>query len=224
MKNVGHPNMFPRAAEPEAAAADAVTDADVGGIERAPAPTNPWANPLSGLQKATIDTLPETKRLTRADEVIAYLKEHGPAGSAVICQALGISNKGGISPFIQGALHDGRIVRDGGKYCVGSQVAAKPKAEVNTAPVAVSHFEAASAIVAMRKKPAAKAAEAPPSPADPPKPSPELTREPDFTISIDDVSLVSWPNGGISIRTESGAVDLRPEHFRALIALVELRK
>jgi hypothetical protein len=90
VKNVGHPNMFPRAAEPEAAAADAVTDADVGGIERAPAPTNPWANPLSGLQKATIDTLPETKRLTRADEVIAYLKEHGPAGSAVICQALGI--------------------------------------------------------------------------------------------------------------------------------------
>ncbi|KPD17236.1 hypothetical protein ADM96_20190 [Burkholderia sp. ST111] len=49
-------------------------------------------------------------------------------------------------------------------------------------------------------------------------------RKPDFVVFVGDIQLLSWPDGDITIQTESSTVDLKHHHFRALITLVELRK
>ncbi|KFX64228.1 hypothetical protein KBK24_0121545 [Burkholderia sp. K24] len=167
VKNVSHPNMFPGAAVASAPDAQIATDADVAGIAATPAPTSAWANPLSKLRPAATPAAtpasPETKQATRADQAIAYLRTHGPSTPGDLCKAMGITSKGGVTPFINAALSDGRIVRNNGKYSLPGEAAAQPSAEPKATPAAVSHFEAASTIVAGRKK--AKAIAAHPEPA-----------------------------------------------------------
>ncbi|MFM0270141.1 hypothetical protein PQQ59_06120 [Paraburkholderia aspalathi] len=258
VKNIGHPNMFPGAAAAEA------PDADIDGVAATPSPTSAWANPLAKLRPTAMPD-GETKHATRADEAMAYLRIHGPSPAADLCKAMGITSKGGITPFINAALRDGRIVRNNGKYSIGGEPAAQPKAP----PVAVSHFEAASTIVAARKKAKPVAAQPEPEPVAPaapanlpvpaseaaaaiaamrqpieaepkgqlkeceppplPAPVPVSTatptgRKPDFVVFVGDVQLLSWPDGDITIQTESSTVELKHHHFRALITLVELRK
>ncbi|WP_175054385.1 hypothetical protein [Paraburkholderia sediminicola] len=260
MKNVSHPNMFPIAGESVAIAAAeaaprqkaAVVETPVDDISAAPVPASAWANPLSKLRPTAAPG--ETKHATRADEAIAYLRIHGPSPAGDLCKAMGITSKGGITPFINAALRDGRIVRNNGKYSVGGEAVPKPDAEPKAAPEAISHFEATTAIVAGRKKAkpvaanriitdeddaypehasasanlpvaaseaaAAIAAMRQPAPA----PAPPVTgRKPEFVVFVGDIQLLSWPDGDITIQTESSTVDLTHQHFRALITLVELR-
>ena len=167
MKNVAHPHMFPGVSSgaavdiepPEAVAKEAVaTDADVGGISATPAPATAWANNFSPKKLAEVE---ETRHATRADEVIAYLRVHGPSPAADLCRALQITSKAGITPFINRAMKEGRIVRVDGKYTVGGEVGTKPAVEPTPVPKAISHFEKATAIVAMRKQ--SKTKEAPPA-------------------------------------------------------------
>jgi hypothetical protein len=239
MKNILHPNMFPAGAASSVAesAAPAVTDADVGGIAATPAPSDPWANPLSALQKrGDKPYIPAGK--TRVDQVITYLRQNGPSDGATLCKALGITSSGGISPFIANALKDGRIARVDGKYSIGSERPAASVASPVPAPApppapdvaepkaelpAIAHFEATTAIVARKPKVTRPVAPAPaPSPAaEPTKPA---GRKPEFVVFVGDIQLLSWPEGDITIQTEACTVDLKREQFRALTALVELRK
>lgn len=261
MKDVHHPNWIPADA-PEAAVAigggaSVVTDADVGGITAAaPAPANPWANPVSAFNRvATAPTVGEThKHATRADEAIAFLRRSGPSAPGELCKALGITSKGGVTPFINGALKDGRIVRIDGKYALPGESPAEKSCEPETstasaaptparaaaaiaamrqpqaeavptpAPAAISHFEAATSIVAKRKQSASKPKNVETFPAEPPRPSPPPMPKPEFVIFVDHLQLLCWPDGAITIQTESSMVELKPQHFRALMTLVELRK
>ena len=240
--------MFPGAAA-AAGAAEAVAeqvavvaDPDVGGIAGTPPPTNPWANPVSLLQRPAAPAETGAKHLTRADQAIAYLRTHGPAGNGDLCKALGITSKGGVTPFISSAIKDGRIVRVNGKYAVGGEApAAAPSPAPTPAPesvaekarpAAISHFEAATAIVAMRKPRVPRAAAPTPTPAAAPAPEPAVVpepakpagRKPQFVVFVDEMQLLSWPDGDITIQTEGCTVDLNTQHFRALMTLVELRK
>jgi hypothetical protein len=43
-------------------------------------------------------------------------------------------------------------------------------------------------------------------------------------VFVGDVQLLAWPDGDLTIQTEACTVDLKPQHFRALMTLVELRK
>jgi len=240
MKNVIHPNMFPVGAGAGTAAALAseapvATDADVGGIASTPSPADPWANPISALQKrADKPYIPAGK--TRADQAITYLRENGPCDGATLCKALGVNSHGGISPFIAKALKDGRIVRADGKYAVGGEAPADSVAApaLTAAPVtvaaetkselpAIAHFEAATAIVARKPKAQRRPSPAPSAAADP-EPAKPTGRKPEFVVFVGDVQLLSWPEGDITIQTDSSAIELKPVHFRALMTLVELRK
>ncbi|MBW9102908.1 hypothetical protein [Paraburkholderia phenoliruptrix] len=235
--------MFPVGAGAPTSEAPATTDADVGGIAATPAPADPWANPISALQKrGDKPYIPAGK--TRADKVMSYLRENGPADGATLCKALGITSTGGISPYIAGALKDGRIVRADGKYSLGATApAAAAGAEASPptpapAPTpapdlaavkaelpAIAHFEAATSIVARKPKAQRQAAPAPtPSPSVEAEPAKSAGRKPEFVVFVGDIQLLSWPAGDITIQTEACAVDLKPEHFRALMTLVELRK
>jgi hypothetical protein len=91
----------------------------------------------------------------------------------------------------------------------------KAKAELP----AIAHFEAATAIVARKPKAPRTAAQA----ADP-EPTKPVGRKPEFVVFVGDVQLLSWPDGDITIQTDSNAIELKPAHFRALMTLVELRK
>lgn len=246
MKNVLHPNMFPIGAggsSAPASEAPVATDADVGGIAATPAPTDPWANPMSALQKrGDKPYIPAGK--TRADQAITYLREHGPSDGATLCKALGITSTGGISPFIAAALKDGRIARVDGKYSIGSEApvaaAAAPAPTPAPAPApvpvpdvaeakaelpAIAHFEAATAIVARKPKTPRQAAPSPTlAPCSDTEPAKPTGRKPEFVVFVGDVQLLSWPEGDITIQTDSSTVELKPAHFRALMTLVELRK
>jgi len=237
MKNIVHPNMFPAGAASSVAESGAavVTDADVGGIAATPAPSDPWANPLSALQKrGDKPYIPAGK--TRADQAITYLREKGPSDGAALCKALGITSTGGISPFIANALKDGRIVRVDGKYSVGSETPGASLAAPAPAPApapdiaepkvelpAIAHFEATTAIVA-RKPKATRPVPSTPAPSPAPEPTKPAGRKPEFVVFVGDIQLLSWPEGDITIQTEACSVDLKREQFRALTALVELRK
>lgn len=260
VKNVSHPNMFPIAGESVAIAAAeaaprqkaAVAEAPADDVSAAPAPTSAWANPLSKLRPSAVPG-EETKHTTRADEAIAYLRAHGPSSPGDLCKAMGITSKGGVTPFINGALKDGRIVRVDGKYSIGGEAAAKPDTEPKAAPEAIAHFEATTAIVAGRKKAKSVApanlpvapseaaaaiaamrqsaepeAETPqakdePPPLPAPVPPTSTGRKPEFVVFVGDIQLLSWPDGDITIQTENSTVELSHQHFRALITLVELR-
>lgn len=240
MKNVFHPNMFPvgaAAGEAPVSEASAATDADVGGIDAAPAPVDPWANPITTLQKrGDKPYIPAGK--TRADQAIRYLRENGPSEGGAICKALGITSSGGLSPFIAGALKDGRIVRADGKYSIGSAAPATAAEAPSPTPApvpavaeakadlpAIAHFEAATAIVARKPKAQRQAAPAPtPAPHGDPEPTKVTGRKPEFVLFVGDVQLLSWPQGDITIQTDENTIELKPEHFRALMTLVELRK
>ncbi|MFP3187067.1 hypothetical protein [Burkholderia sp. 4M9327F10] len=257
MKNVAHPHMFPGVSSgaavdiepPEAVAKEAVaTDADVGGIAATPALATAWANNFLPKKLTEIE---ETRHATRADEVIAYLRANGPSPAADLCRALGITSKAGITPFINRALKEGRIVRVDGKYTVGGEVGTKPATEPTPVPKAISHFEKATAIVAMRKQSrtkeaaAAKPPAAPsPAPAATPAPAPEPTpvpapapapapadvvatpakpgRKPLLVVSIGQLQLLAWAGGGITIQTEDASIELEAIQTRALLVLAEL--
>lgn len=267
MKNVPHPSWVPADA-PEAVGAIAgeapvVTDADVGGIAATPAPANPWANPISAFNRTISASTDEKKpkHATRADEAVAFLRTHGPTAPRELAKAMDITSKGGVSPFIQSALKDQRIVRVDGKYALpGAEASTEKSCEPQTvvkaaapsvseaaaaiaamrqpsakataaepkpaelAPAAISHFEAATAIVAKRKPRAA-----PPTPPEVPaaaatEPTKAAGRKPEFVVFADDIQFLSWPNGDITLQTEACSVDLGPQHFRALMALAEMRK
>jgi hypothetical protein len=253
VKNLAHPHMFPGAspdapadgAVPKTVAKEAVvTDADVGGIAATPAPATAWANNFSPKKLSEVE---ETRQATRADEVIAYLRAHGPSPAADLCRALGITSKAGITPFINRAMKEGRIVRVDGKYAIGGEVSTESHAKPTPVPKAISHFEKATAIVAMRKarEPKEVAPEAPaptpaPAPAAAPAPAPAAAREiaptevaakpakpgrkPEFVLFVDAVQLLTWAEGGITIQAEDSTIELTPECARALLVLVELRK
>lgn len=160
MKNVAHPNMFPTAgesvaiasAEPTARQKPVVTDADVGGIEAAPAPSSAWSNPLFKGESSGGEQ--SGKPLRWADRVIAYVTQHGPTSSHDLCVAFGLNPAAGINPYVSKAVADGRLARDRGIYSLpaASSGAAGAAPSANAAPAAVSHFEAATAIVGGRKK------------------------------------------------------------------------
>ena len=253
MKNLAHPHMFPGAssdapsdgAMPDTGVKEAVvTDADFGGIAATPAPATAWANPLLPKKLTEIE---ETRQATRADEVIAYLHAHGPSPAADLCRALGITSKAGITPFINRAMKEGRIVRVDGKYTVGGEMGTKPAIEPTPVPKAISHFEKATAIVAMRKQsktkeapPAEPAAAPTPAPAAAPAPTPapepvpapapadvvvtpaKSGRKPLLVVSVGELQLLAWAGGGITIQTEDASIELEAIQTRALLVLAEL--
>ncbi|KPD17237.1 hypothetical protein ADM96_20195 [Burkholderia sp. ST111] len=176
VKNVSHPNMFPVAGESVAIAAAeaaprqkpvAVEAAPVDNVTAAPAPASAWANPLSKLRATAAPG--EARHATRADEAIAHIRIHGPSSAADLCKAMGITSKGGITPFINKALHDGRIVRANGKYSIGGEASTQTAAETKAPPEAISHFEATTAIIAGKKKAKPAAAPTEPEPAATPR-------------------------------------------------------
>lgn len=239
MKNLAHPNMFPGAnsgtpapTEGKPAEKPIATDADAGGIAATPAPVTAWANPLLPKKLTGID---ESRHTTRADEVIAYLRIHGPSPAADLCKALGITSKAGITPFISRAMKEGRIVRADGKYAIGGEVGTELRAEPTAVPEAISHFEKATAIVAMRKPPKPKeAAPAEPSPAPAPAPTAAPApvevqaapakpgRKPLLVVSVGELQLLAWAGGGITIQTEDASIELEAIQTRALLVLAEL--
>lgn len=253
MKNLAHPNMFPGASsgtpspdEAKPAEKPVVTDADVGGVAATPAPTTAWANPLLPKQLTEIAESPDApvgRRITWAVRVVDYLKKHGPTASGDLCAAFDIDAPTGIAPYIGAALKNGLIVRIGKQYALPEQAPAsmveqKPAAKPTKAvPKAISHFEKATAIVAMRKQRNAKeAATAEPSPAPPPAPVPTAApvvseapavpaktgRKPILVVSVGELQLLAWAGGGITIQTEDAAIELEAVQTRALLVLAEL--
>lgn len=220
MKNVPHPNMFPRAAGESSALVDEtnpeviVTDADVGGV--AP-PVNPWANPSKLTAFKPAEPEQAGKKLTNAERVIAYLREHGPSAGAPIATALHMGEGGaGIQPFISKAIKDGLIVKHGrGVYALPGQ------------PLPEQPEPAPARAKAPVEKP--KKVDAPPEVIVAPAPSPTQStppaegRKPDFVIFVGDVQLLAWPWGGISIQHEDHTIKLDVAQTRALLVLAELR-
>lgn len=101
-------------------------------------------------------------------------------------------------------------------------IAAMRQPAAGSAPAAIAHFDAATAIVAKRKQGAAPTSE----PAATPLPAAHVPtgRKPEFVVFVDDVQLLAWPNGDLTLQTERGAIELKLQHFRALIALAKLRE
>ena len=258
MKNLAHPHMFPGVSSdavvdgalPETAPKEAVvTDADVGGIAATPAPATAWANPL--LPKVLSElgddhSADSSHRITWALRVADYLKNNGPSSSSALCAAFALDPAVGINPYVKSAIVKGVIVRDGKLYALPDQLQA-PSADASTVeqkpapepakalPKAISHFEKATAIVAMRKqiktKEVAPAEPTPvPTPAPAPAPAPAETpatpdkvgRKPLLVVSVGELQLLAWAGGGITIQTEDASIELEAIQTRALLVLAEL--
>lgn len=217
MKAVAHQNLFPGAVDPEA---DAKSDGDTPTLHAAPSNT-PWSNPfphriaddeepLSAPQMPLASKGPDiaaTKKPTRTEQVIAYIREHGPATSAELCRALEIESKGGISPFITPAVASGRIIRVDGKYALPSPT---------DAPAA----DAASRASRMQ---ASKAEEPSASRRDDPAPIAPGTSQPDFAVFIDGLQVSSYADGSHELQHGSVRIQIQPHQMRAFLVLAQLR-
>lgn len=272
MKNLAHPQMFPGVSSgapvdselPAVVAREAVvTDADVGGVATTAPPTTAWANPLLPQKLTEIAESPDApvgRRVTWTARVVEHLKKHGPRTSGELCVAFDIDAATGINPYINTAVKNGLIVRIGKQYALPDQVPAQagaasaveknPPAEaVQEVPKAISHFEKATAIVAMRKQsktkeapPAEPGAAPTPTPAAAPAPEPSIAtapvpapapvdvvaapakpgRKPLQVVSVGELQLLAWAGGGITIQTEDASIELEAVQTRALLVLAEL--
>ncbi|MFM0515057.1 ParB/RepB/Spo0J family partition protein [Paraburkholderia sp. RL17-373-BIF-A] len=57
-----------------------------------------------------------------------------------------------------------------------------------------------------------------------PEPTKPTGRKPEFVVFASDMQLISRPQGDVTIQTDGSNKELKPEQFRALMALVERRK
>jgi hypothetical protein len=230
MKNVLHPNMFPHAGETVSMAALTARADDTPAQNpegQLTGSASPWANPVDSLQKAvtvknvTIET-EKALRLSRVDQVIDYLRVHGPSRGREICDALGIRKDAGISPFVSSALKDGRIEREGSYYMLPGQKApqaTRAAAPVNAEPAASD----ASPRAASERAPDSAAPASIALGADAP-PAKLGARQPDFTLAKDDAMLTSWPDGAITVQRGGSLVELTASHVKLISTLIELRR
>lgn len=211
-----HPNLFPGAA---AVTVEAHDDAN-SAADHAASRQSPWSNSFArrtadesaSAKSATAEGAPPAtagveKKPTRAQQVIAHLRESGPSTSAELCRALGISNKGGIGPFIGTALQNGQIIRIDGKYTLP----AAPGSEIAEVPAAPLH------------QPERKTKQ---SPAPAPRevaPSPREMPTPDLVLFVDELQLLAYADGSIVLQNAQARIEVRPRQMRAFLVLAQLR-
>lgn len=224
MTSTPHPNMFPGAGEtvaigqPEDEAPKAAT-AVVDVADHAEAAASAWANPAERLRRA-VGTAPAAEpkapekskepRLSHSEKAIAHLRANGPSTAAELSAALGITSRGGITPFIGPALKHGDIVRDGRHYALPGQA---PRAAASNAVEAVrSCYQPAP-----DKVPSSAAVTVEQSRAQPSE------REPDFTLSAGGALLISWPDGSVTVQRGGASGELAPHHLKLFRIFVEMR-
>lgn len=227
MKNILHPNMFPHAGE--AVSMTTLTESAGEAPEEPPGTPSakeqsPWANPVGRLQKASAGKkaaadAEKAPRPSRIDQVIEYLRAHGPSRGREICDALVISKNAGLQPFVSAALKDGRIVREGLRYMLPDQRPAqspvrqtpandeRPASDISPGPRAERAPEPVS-LVANSEVP----------------PEPLAARRADFTLTKDDAALISWPDGAMTVQRGDSFVELAASQVELIGMFIELRR
>jgi len=230
MKNVLHPNMFPHAGETVsmAALAERADDTPAQNPEaRLTGSASPWANPVESLQKivpakkATLET-EKVLRPSRVDQVIDYLRAHGPSRGREICDALGMRKDAGLSPFVGSALKDGRIEREGLHYMLPGQTA--PQATCAPAPVNAEPSASDASPRAANERASDSIAPGSIALAAGAPPAKHGVYQPDFTLVKDDAMVTSWPDGAITVQRGESLVELTASHVKLISTLIELRR
>ncbi|CAB3783101.1 hypothetical protein LMG28688_01579 [Paraburkholderia caffeinitolerans] len=222
MSDAGHPNMFPVAGESAVIAVDLNGNPNAAPEQAtaAAAKADPWANPATRLQRAsdsndTTQTPAATgakeRRPTRADQVIELLTNNGPMTAAKLREALGINVGGGITPYIDSALKNGSIIRDGQLYML---------------PDAVRRTCADAELESRPSEPQAQASVAPRAPMSAPVESlraAPLQRKPDFALATEEAMLTVWPDGRVTVRSDGVFIELTPHQLKPIRISIDTR-
>lgn len=54
--------------------------------------------------------------MTKTDEALAHLREHGPATAAQIASAVGLPNSGRVSALLKARIESGQVEYEAGKW------------------------------------------------------------------------------------------------------------
>lgn len=195
-------NLFPTARED---APDLVDEEP----PRAAAPGFPQAPAAAAFSKGIADDLREISAEmgatgTKVERAIAFLRQHGPATNEQLADHLHVK-KDSVSAYIQSAIKDGRIVRDG------------------------KQLKAGDGAPAVRAKPGPKPASAPKT-----KPEADATPRAQkvagsdakvcASLCVGELQIIAWATGNLTVRANDNVVDLSDTQTLALHAFLELAR
>lgn len=140
---------------------------------------------------------------TKIERAIAFLRQHGPATYEELAAHLRVK-KDALSAYIQTAIKDGRIVREGGQMRIG-----------DGAPTPRQHAEP-KATPALAAKPAAAGPRAPKATA--------TDAKVHASLCVGDLQIIAWTAGNLTVRANDNVVDLSEAQVIALHAFLELAR
>jgi hypothetical protein len=118
MSAFSHPNLFPSDAAPAIPSSAMPTQApSLKSTRKSPTPRAP--KPDARVPKRLRPDPPP--RVTWGDKVYTYLREHGPATSKEICEAVGLDAPHGVGSYIATRVRIGQVVRNGYRYAIPNE-------------------------------------------------------------------------------------------------------